>query len=204
MGREYYPPDDQESVSGNENLQAQAQHAEAQRDEAYFHGVAAFREQFFSKLAAHGAITENVGWAVFGGEEYDNEDIETIGQREVLLFCVNRPERAHSDHPAPLIRVITNEPFITEDGLTYLTEDVTLFEDGRASYFLGAVRSRDQNGALVDDVVRSNSPLFFVGEDNKLIVTTNAGRFTPHFLLQDEVLPDNRVFPYGPATDSSM
>lgn len=203
MGSEYYPPQDE--VSGNDILQAQA-HAEAQREEEYVHGVAAFRGQFFNKLAAHGALSEDLGWAVFGTEQDDDyEGAETVPQREVLLFCINRPGVAHQNHPVPLIRIITNEPFMTEDGLTYLTEDVTILESGRASYFMGAVRSRDTDGEFVDDVVHSASPLFFVSaEDNKLIVTTNAGRFTPHAMLQDESLPDDRVFPYGPATGDNM
>lgn len=203
MGPNYYPPGGHDWVSSSDIRREQA-HTEALMVEKYFHDVAALREQFFSKLATHGALTEDLGWAVFGGQEDDNEDAETLARREVLLFCINRPESTHAEHPVPLIRIITNEPFMLEDGLTYLTEDVTIFEDGRASYFMGATRSRDENGELVDDVHSSKSPLFFVSPDNKLMITANAGNLTPHFMLRDDCLPDDSVFPYGPASGTSL
>lgn len=202
MGPNYYPPGGHDWVSSSDIRREQA-HTEALLVEKYFHDVAAFRDQFFGKLATHSALTEDLGWALFGGQEED-DDAGTLARREVLLFCINRPEPMQGEHPVPLIRIITNEPFISEHGLTYLTEDMTIFEDGRASYFMGAARSRDENGELVDDVNRSKSPLFFVSPENKLIVTANAGTLTPHFMLQDESLPDDSVFPYGPATGTSM
>lgn len=205
MGREYYPPDDQGMVSGNDILQAGA-HTEALLEAKYFHDVAAFREQFFGKLAAHGAMSEDLGWVVFGAEEHEDDDAETLTQREVLLMCYFRPPslEAAASHPVPLIRIITNEPIISETGFTYLTEDVSVYENGRASYFLGAVRLKDEHGEDVGELAESQSPLFFILENNKLVVTANAGKYTPHSVLQHEVRPDNRVFPYGPATGDSM
>lgn len=199
MGPNYYPPGGHDWVSSSDIRRAQA-HTEALLVEKYFHDVAAFRDQFFGKLATHGAMHEGLGWALFNGEDDEAEDTDSFARREVLLTCRFRPEAVHKEVPVPLIRVITNEPYVTDAGLSYLTEDATIFEDGRATYFVGAVRVKNENGDHVDDVTRTVSPLFFVAEGNKLFVTGNAGALTPHFMLQDESLPDDRVFPFGSAT----
>jgi hypothetical protein len=207
MVPENYPQNGHDWVSHDDLLRATTL-TEALLAEKYNRDVAAFREQYFGKLTAYGAMDEGLGWAVFNAEDED-DDTENLSRCEVLLTCRFRPEATQSwVHPVPLIRIITNEPIRSETGLTYITEDVTIMENGLASYQLGAVRTKGENGKLLDDlgnVLNSSvSPLFWVAEENKLIVTTNAGPTTPHFKIKDAELPDVRVFPYGTATGSSL
>ena len=204
MGPEYYPPGGHDWVSSNDLRRARA-HSEALLSEKYFHDVAAFRAQFFSKLTAYGAMHEGFGWAIFNGEDEDNTDTELYARRRVLLVCRSRPDTLQAtSHPIPLIRLITNEPIISESGISYLAEDATVYENGRASYHVGGVHVMDANGQPVDEIKHVLTPLFSVSAENNLLISTNSTPVTPSFILKDSVLPDDAARPFGPATSESL
>ena len=169
--------------------------AENQRDlhEQYFNDVAGFREVFFDKLQQSCEASYARGWAIFHAEE-EAGNVATIPAREVLILGKMRPDlgvRLHGETPMPLIRMITNEPVITEDGFNYLTEDVAIFENGRTRYMMSAVET-DRNGqlsggGLVKFLERSSSPLFMVNRMGRLVLTLNASEITPEHLVAEEV-----------------
>lgn len=200
MGPNYYPPGGRDWVSTSD-IRREVAHSQAQLLEKYHHDVAALREQFFGKLHPYRAIdSDGFGWAVFNDGELEGDTEEPA--RKVLLICASRPNTLPAlRHPVPVMRIITNEPVIGENGHTYVTEDITIFENGHASYHLGAMLTHDETGEQVADLnealSQSVTPIFVISDDNILFVSPNAGATTPHSMLTDESFPDDSVFPYG-------
>lgn len=194
-----YPPGGRDWICPHDSRTTEA-HVQALLQEKIAHDTAAVRETFFGRLAAYGAIDHGFGWAIFGAEESDGA--MATAAREVLLLSVVRDVNTYgAGRPLPLVRIITNEPIINETGITYVTEDVTVYEDNRAAYLLGAVHVMDEHHDQLPDLgtrmQSSQSPLFQVTGENHLALSTNAGPLTPYFKLTDVALPDDEAFPFG-------
>lgn len=135
--------------------------------------------------------------------------VDSLSGREVLILSLPRPNKMQqSGHPVPLVRMITNEPIFSENGIrSYLTEDITILENGQAMYFMDSVQMSSEYGGTDHDIgvalADSRSPLFLVNGQNELIISNKRSWITPIAMLQ--VIEDARsfrVFPFGGAYGS--
>lgn len=177
--------------------------------EEHAHGVTEFRKAFWSKLAASCATSGGRGWAIFNGEEWAGS-VATLTDREVLILSFpRRLEMAAVAIHEPLIRLITNEPIVSEDGaLSILTEDVTVLENGHVQYLMDVVQMTGEYGSTDHDVTTaladSRSPLFFVKPNGKLVIQNKRELSTPLALVR--VIKNAgsfTVYPYGPHEGSA-
>jgi hypothetical protein len=194
MGMELPPSNMYDWVVNNDTALVAEQHARR---------VAAFRTDFHDRLAACCAPQNGYGWVIFNGEMLDGS-VASLARREVLIAARPRNQVVQEmGYAVPLIRLITNEPITADDGsLSYLTEDVSILENGRAVYLVDAVQVQDEHGERAADLgkvlAHSPSPLFFANEQNELFISGGAGAVTPYVMF--EVVKDARSFmvhPYG-------
>jgi hypothetical protein len=175
--------------------------------EKYTRDVATFREAFFGKLTACCKMSDDLSWAIFNGEEQEG-GTETLARRKVLLSCGIRYNLAQrTDDPVHLIRLITNEPVSSDNGVfSYLTKDVTILENGRSVYLLDAVQMEDRNEGVENNLgtalAKSSSVLFFADEHNELFIAGRMGQTTRHSMVRDTTRPYAYVYPYGHPIDS--
>lgn len=191
---DYYPPDGREWVEAEEIEELAAQD-EAMMLEQYIHEVATLRRQFFGKLLAHGALKDGLGWAIFDDETQGS--VAELESREVLLLCGAVEGTSMVEYPIPLIRIITNEPYVAEDAITYISEDVTVKPDGTANYFIDAIRLEADNPSQQSKALKESSAPLFIIRDGRLRFTENWLPATPSIRVTSDSEPNMSVRPFG-------
>ena len=178
------PYHESEFVSDEELIAVRVSNQEA-LEARYQEDCNILRADAILKLTKHKAMNEAIGWCIFHLTDMETSDssVATIGNyKEVLLLAHNGGGIATVDgHNVPTIRLITNEPFLTEEGLTeWLSIDFSLDSDNDCMYSIDAT-----DFANTQDVSNTVAPLFLVNKEGNLTLSKNFQHFTPIIGLCD-------------------
>lgn len=157
------------------------------------------RADVILKLTKHKAISSSIGWCIFHLTDMESSDsaVATLGNyKEVLLLAHTGGGLSTVDgHQVPTIRLITNEPYINEDGITdWLSIDFSLDSDNDCMYSVDAT-----DFANTRDVTNTLAPLFLVNQEGNLSLSKNFQYFTPIIGLCDTDLSGEEIVlePFG-------
>jgi hypothetical protein len=194
LNPEGYPRDGPDWVPMDELVQLAAQD-EALQSERCVYGVKEFRERFFSKMFSHEAIAGGVGWAIFNDDPPGN--VAEQGSLQVLFFSSPYQNRGVEGHVIPLIRLMTIEPFATEDATHFVSQDVTIEPEGSVHYFVHAVEFRDYDQDQREGALKEATAPIFYADGAKLSYVGNWYPMTPTIPLKLLDNPTVRIWPFG-------
>jgi hypothetical protein len=149
------------------------------------------RADVITKLAHSDAIVEGSSWAIFHVPEQGDVDLglATKPDKKVLVMLWPDPAERHN---VPIVRIITNEEYISYEGERQcLTTEFSLDSGDNSLYHIDAV-NETKYGATA-------APMFWIDGDGQLALTPNLERFTPFEPLREKEDGQSHIvfFPFG-------
>lgn len=168
----------------------------------YLGEVAVFRAIVIEGLVENDAIHDREGWLMY--DEAPRQDsgvlIDERGKKTLIMFY----RTGDSKIGVPHIKIMTNTEFWIDDHAAYLTEDVTIDDDGVSQLFVDTVFF-NEDGVVQPSLTPgkpSYSPVFWLKSDG-ILCAANVNNYTPIVpAWADIVRPDGstevtKVTPFG-------
>ncbi|MGH9857469.1 MAG: hypothetical protein ACRD4B_06455 [Acidobacteriota bacterium] len=198
MPKTFYPPEGHDWVSSAELRKLEA-HNEAELEASFDRRLADFRAAVFDKMQQHHAIHDGDGWAIFNiAEGSANTDsaiglAETGQQRRVLIVTGFPVQGTGSSLSVPIIRIFSNECFVTDQGVELVSQDFTADGFGRTQYYTDVVNADDE----VQKKFGSTLAVFFGTVGEELGFNDNFKSFTVGNGVAPAKHPEDVVMPFG-------
>lgn len=168
----------------------------------YLGDVAEFRADVINRLVQNDALHDREGWLMY--DEVPRQEsgvlVDERGKKTLIMFY----RTYNGEIGVPHIKIMTNREFWINDHVAFLTEDVTIDDDGDSQLLVDTVFF-DQDGVVQPSLMPgepSYSPVFWLKADGVLSVA-NVQNYTPIVPAWAEIArPDGstevaKVTPFG-------
>jgi hypothetical protein len=169
--------------------------------EAKYQGdVAEFRAEVIQRMIGHDAINGSMNWLMYREKGHLDTNVLVDEREKQTLILLARLQ----SNRAPRIKILTNTEFWLEDSVAFMTEDVTVDDDGDSQMLIDVV-ILDEDGVVLPSLDPENvtqSAIFWIDGAGKLAIS-NIKDYTPQAIVvsnigeQDDLCQSVSVLPFG-------
>lgn len=170
----------------------------------YYGDVAQFRAEVIQRMIGHSAINGRMNWLVYR-ENSRMESNVLVNDREKNTLIILARLR---DEQAPRIKILTNTEYWLDGSVAFMTEDITIDNDGDSQMLIDVV-FLDEKGVFLsnpDSDATTQSALFWIDSAGKLSATNVRDYTFMATVTSDNIRADKpeqifSVLPFGDATN---